>query len=305
MAFGKGKESKEGSDIRRYTGVGSVFVRGINPNKEELEKFFDREMSKDPEYISVKEKDGENIPQIRIDFLVEANSEKYTDRGGNPVNLKTRLAFFIRDTRRVSREGKIQIIDKYGRTAWATQEEVDNHKIPMYSNGKPANLDADYRPAFDGEEDLVKFLIAYLGIPNCQTYNKETKEWKYLPADKLEDCEARLAHIKDYFKGDISEIKEIIGYQPNNQVKILFGVRTDTDGKQYQTFYNRMFLKDGVTKKNSDNYMKLAQDVEDTKNRGALSDTEFVIDDLQEYVIVPTNFNELNSDEDVTPWGNN
>lgn len=303
MAFGKGKESREGTDIKRFTGVGSVFVRGINPNKEELEKFFDREIENDPEYVSTREMEGENIEQVRIDFLVEANPEKYTDRVGNPVNLKTRLSFFLRKIYRTSREGKVQVIDKYGRTAWATAEEVRNHQIPMYSNGKPANLDADYRPAYSGEEDLTKFIIAYLGIPNCQTYNRDTKEWKYLPADQLGDCEARLAHIEDYFKGNFSEIKEIIGYQPNNQVKVLFGVRTSGEGRQYQTFYNRMFLKNSVTKKNSDNYMKLAQDVEDTKNRGALGDTEFIIDDLQEYVIVPTNFNELSSNEDVTPWG--
>lgn len=304
MAFGKGKESKEGSDIKRYTGVGSVFVKGVNPTKEELEKFFDRDIENSPEYVSTVDMQGENIPQVRIDFLVEANAEKYTDRVGNPVNLKTRLSFFLRKIYRTSREGKVQIIDKYGRTAWATAEEIRNHQIPMYSNGKPANLDADYRPAYSGEEDLVKFLIAYLGIPNCQTYNRDTKEWKYLPADQLEDCEARLSHIDDYFKGDFSEIKEIIGYQPTNQVKVLFGVRTSEEGKQYQTFYNRMFLKDSVTKKNSDNYMKLAQDVEDTKSRGALGSTEFTIDDLQEYVIVPTDFNTLNKDEDVTPWGN-
>lgn len=304
MAFGKGKESKEGSDIKRYTGVGSVFVKGINPNKEELEKFFDRDIDNTPEYVSTVDMQGETVQQVRIDFLVEANSAKYTDRVGNPVNLKTRLSFFLRKIYRTSREGKVQVIDKYGRTAWATSEEVRNHQIPMYSNGKPANLDADYRPAYSGEEDLTKFIIAYLDIPNCQTYNKETGEWKYVPADRLPECEARLVHIDDYFKGDFSEIREVIGYQPTNQVKVLFGIRNADDGKQYQTFYNRMFLKDSVTKKNSNNYLKLAQDVEDTKNRGSLSNTEFTIDDLQEYLIVPTDFNKLNEAEDVTPWSN-
>ena len=304
MAFGKGQQSTSGVDFKRFTGVGSVFVKGINPDKEELEKFFGREMENTPEYVSTVEMQGENVQQVRIDFLVETNPDNYKDKAGNPIELKTRLTFFLRKIYRTSREGKVQVIDKYGRTAWATTEEVRNHQIPMYSNGKPANLDTDYRPAYSGEEDLTKFIIAYLGIPNCQTYNKDTKEWKYVSADKLPECEARLAHIEDYFKGDFSEIKEIIGYQPNNEVKVLFGVRTSDDGREYQTFYNRMFLKNSVTKKNSDNYLKLAQDVEDTKNRGALSNTEFIIDDLQEYIVIPTNFNELNSDEDVTPWGN-
>ena len=303
MAFGKGQQSTTGVDFKRFTGVGSVSVKGINPNKEELEEFFGREMENIPEYITTVDMQGDNVQQVRIDFLVEANPDNYKDRAGNPVEFKTRLTFFLRKIYRTSREGKVQVIDKYGRTAWATSEEVRNKQIPMYSNGKPANLDADYRPAYSGEEDLTKFIIAYLGIPNCQAYNRDTKEWTMLPANKLPDSEARLAHIEDYFKGDFSEIREIIGYQPNNEVKVLFGVRTSDEGRQYQTFYNRMFLKNSVTKKNSDNYLKLAQDVEDTKNRGALSNTEFVIDDLQEYVVVPTNFNELSNDEDVTPWG--
>ena len=32
MAFGKAQESKEAPEIKRYTGVGSVFVMGVNPN---------------------------------------------------------------------------------------------------------------------------------------------------------------------------------------------------------------------------------------------------------------------------------
>ena len=208
MAFGKGKESTSGVDFKRYTGVGSVFVKGINPNKEELEKFFGREIENAPEYNTNTEMQGENVQQARIDFLVEASPDKYEDRAGNPVELKTRLTFFLRKIYRTSREGKVQVIDKYGRTAWATSEEVRNKQIPMYSNGKPANLDADYRPAYSGEEDLVKFLIAYLGIPNCQTYNRDTKEWKYLPADQLADCEARLSRIEDYFKGMLAYQEE-------------------------------------------------------------------------------------------------
>ena len=40
MAFGKAQESKEAAEIKRFTGVGSVFVVGVNPNKAELEKIY-------------------------------------------------------------------------------------------------------------------------------------------------------------------------------------------------------------------------------------------------------------------------
>ena len=43
MAFGKAQVSKEATEIKRYTGVGSVFVVGVNPNKSELEKLYERD----------------------------------------------------------------------------------------------------------------------------------------------------------------------------------------------------------------------------------------------------------------------
>ena len=41
MAFGKVSESTEGSgEIKRYVGIGSTYILGVNPNKEELEKIY-------------------------------------------------------------------------------------------------------------------------------------------------------------------------------------------------------------------------------------------------------------------------
>ena len=40
MAFAAGKESTEGSAVKRYTGVAPVFVLAVNPDKAELEKLY-------------------------------------------------------------------------------------------------------------------------------------------------------------------------------------------------------------------------------------------------------------------------
>lgn len=298
MAFGKGNESTEGIQITRYTGVASVLVRGVNPTKEELEKFYGRDIDNAPEYIGTADVNGEQVPQVRLDFLVEADPDKYKNAEGQPIGLKSRVTLFLRKAHRVSSAGKMQIIDKYGRTAWATPQEIEAKQIPVYSNGKPANIDADYRLAYNGEEDLIKFLIAYLNIPSCQRY--VNGEWVMNDASKLSDSEAMLEHIDDYFRGDVKELKSILGYQPNNRVKVLFGVRTAEDGRQYQTVYTRMFLKNNVT-----DYSRLDKEVQETKASGALSTSEFDATELHEYVVAPTDFTqEIEAQPSSTPWGN-
>ena len=304
MAFGQGQVSSEGGSVKRYIGVASVFVLGVNPLKEELEKFYGRTLDNAPEYLGETEVGNTKVPQARLDFIVKADPEKYLDEHNQPLNFVSKVSLFIRKAYRYNKDNtKVQVIDKYGRTAWVTVEQAKAHEVPIYSNG-PANIDKNYRPAYIGEEELIKFLIAYLNIPSCQRYIDG--KWVMNDADKLSDSEASLEHIEDYFKGDFSELKTIIGYQPNNKVKVLFGVRNTDDNKQYQTVYTRMFLKNGVS-----DYSKLDKDVKETQNSGALSTSEFDCTELHEYVVESTNFGEGGVGDAPfppptggnTPWG--
>lgn len=303
MAFGQGQVSSEGGSIKRYIGVASVSVLAINPLKEELEKLYNRTLENAPEYIGEAEINDTKVPQVRLDFIVKADPEKYLDANNQPLDFVSRVSLFIRKAYRYNKDNtKVQVIDKYGRTAWVTIEQAKAHEVPVYSNG-PANIDKDYRPAYVGEEELIKFLIAYLNIPSCQRY--VDGKWVMNDADKLSDSEAMLEHIEDYFKGDFSELKTIIGYQPNNKVKVLFGIRNTDDNKQYQTVYTRMFLKNGVT-----DYSRLDKDVKQTQESGALSTSEFDCTELHEYVVESTNFAPTGGSDTPfppaggqTPWG--
>ena len=201
---------------------------------------------------------------------------------------------FIRKEYRFNKDKtKVQVIDKYGRTAWVTKEQAKNHEIPVYGNGKPANIDKDYRPAYVGEEDITNFLKLFLGIPNVEKWakNEETGRREVVGlVDNPQDCECRLENIEDYFKGKFNEIKDAINLMPNNKIKVLFGVRTTDEGKQYQDVYTRKFLSNSVSA-----YDKLAEDVQNNKDNGAYPNTEFVIADLQEYTVQATNFNNTNN----------
>ena len=293
MAFGKAQVSKEATEIKRYTGVGSVFVVGVNPNKTELEKLYDRELDKDPEYIT--EKDG--VTSARIDFIIKTDP---TAKCNNGIELLTKFSMFIRNEYRFNRDKtKVQVIDKYGRTAWVTKEQAKAHEIPVYKNG-PANIDKDYRPAYVGEEDITNFLKLFLGISNVEKWvkNEATGRREVVGlVDNPQDCECRLENIEDYFKGKFNEIKGAINLMPNNKIKVLFGVRTTDEGKQYQDVYTRKFLSNTVSV-----YDKLAEDVQTNKDNGAYPNTEFVIADLQEYTVQATNFNNTNNDNGDMPF---
>ena len=293
MAFGKAQVSKEATEIKRYTGVGSVFVVGVNPSKAELEKLYDRELDKDPEYLT--EKDG--VTSARIDFIIKTDP---TAKCNNGIELLTKFSMFIRNEYRFNKDKtKVQVIDKYGRTAWVTKEQAKAHEIPVYKNG-PANIDKDYRPAYVGEEDITNFLKLFLGISNVEKWvkNEATGRREVVGlVDNPQDCECTLENIEDYFKGKFNEIKGAINLMPNNKIKVLFGVRTTDEGKQYQDVYTRKFLSNTVSV-----YDKLAEDVQNNKDNGDNNNKKIDDTEIKENTVQATNFNNTNNNNGDMPF---
>ena len=290
MAFSAGKESTESGEFKRYIGVAPVKVLAVNPTKSEQEKLYNTTLDKDPESIGNVNVNGKDVQNVRISFVVKTDEEKCG------IDMTTNVTFFLQNAPRMgSQSGKYQIIDKYGRTAWATEEDIKAKQIPVYSNGKPANIDADYRQAYVGEEELTNFIKNYLNIPNVQKY--VDGEWKLV--DNPSECEARLDKIADYFKGNFTELKSIISLQPNNKIKVMFGVRTSEDGKEYQAVYTRMTLKNGVS-----DYSRLDKDLQEAKQNGAYSTTEFSVCPIKEYKIEATPVDDLLTAPAANPWFN-
>lgn len=290
MAFSAGQVSKEAGVISRYIGVGSVNVVAINPTKAQLEEIFGNEVESDPVYTGVQEQDGKQIRFARLDIVLKTVPEN-----NNGIENTSRMALFIREQYRYNRDQtKVQVIDKYGRTAWVTKEELAAKEVPTYSNGKKANLDPDYRPCYQGEEDVTNFFKAFLNIPSPMVY--KNKEW--VPAENLDDCLARFDSIAKAFSGDFKEFVDAWKLQQANKVKVLYGIRTTNEGKQYQTFYTKMFLRNGQS-----NYDRLEDDVKATQEAGGLSTSEFQVVPLQEYVVNSTPL-EQSAPAGADPFGN-
>lgn len=295
----KGSQTTEAGGSRKlYEGVGIVKVLALNPNKAELEKIYGREIESEPNYLSSVEVDGKQVPTVRLSFVVETDPDK-----NNGISVKTNHTYFLRKVyQKGNQSGKYKVIDKYGRTAWVTKEEAQAHAIPQYANG-PANIDADYRPCYEGEEELTLFIKNLLNIPNVVAYTNGV--WTPNPRVTPADCEVRLDTIDKFFTGDWKELTEALSYQPENTVKLLFGVRNDTDtNRQLQTTYTRMSYKTSVS-----DYSKLAAAIAESKEKGGLSNVEFEICDLKEYVVNPTNLQpsleqvaQANVAGEDTPW---
>lgn len=282
----KGTESKEAQEFKRYIGVAPVFIKAVNPNKAEHEALFNTTLEEAPNYLStVNDQDGNTIQSARIQLVLQPDTEKV----GFEMPLIT-MALFIQNRPRVgAASGKTQVIDKYGRTAWATPEDLAAHRIPVYSNG-PADIDKDYRPAYVGEEELMAFVKAYLCIPDVTTWDPNLR--KMVPNTKVkpEECECRFDNLSGLFKGDFSEIKDALGFQPTNKVKVLLGVRTDQKtGRLYQTVYTKRFLR------NSSNNLgtldkEIQEMIKNAMDNGRSLDTEYEVVPVHEYSVAPTVF---------------
>lgn len=271
MAFSSGKSSIASSP-KRYIGIGTASVLAVNPTREELNKIYGNDSNTDPiVYNSTREIDGKAIPTARISFVIKLDAAD-----NNGIDFITTLNFNLEKRNRVSMDGnKVQVIDEYGRTSWVTQDEFKTKSIPVYANG-PAKISPNYRPILRGEENLVKFLKAFLSIDDIDIFNSTTN--KFETNKSPNDCIINLEHIADYFNGNFNEIKEGIALQPDNKVKILFGVRHSDNNIDYQDFFNSCFLR-----ARQKSIKMLKREFESVKSRGGYPNTDFAIDMISVY----------------------
>ena len=288
MAISRGNASKEAQEFKRYIGVCPVFVKAVNPNKTEHEKLFNTTLEEAPVYVQDKEDaEGNSYKNVRISVVMQPDVEKI----GFDMPLITMPLFVTNQKQFGAKSGKYQVVDKYGRFAWATEAEISAKEIPTYSNGKKADISNDYRIAYVGEEDLTNFIRVFLCIPSITKWDNNEKCMVPNTDVKPEECECRLdiETFEKFFKGDFSEIKDILGFQPTNKVKVCLGVRTDANGKLFQSVYTKKFISNAATNYSSLDKALQADIAYATTHNKALS-TEYSANAVHEYSVTPTTF---------------
>ena len=290
LAIGKTQESKEVSEsgFKRYVGVGSTFVKGVQPTKKEIDEFFGYESQAEPEYV----KDTEQGKEAHITFLLQTDPEAC-----NGIELKTRALFTLRATPAYNKDQtKVQVIDSYGNYTWINVEDAKAGKAIVTASGNPQKIDTKYRMACVGECDLVSFLKKYLCVQDA--FNYVNGVW--VKKEDADNYKFVLENIKDYFKGDFKELKEALKLQPNNKVKLLYGVRTNDEGKQYQAVCTRgeLVLYNNA---NASALTRLERDLTNAKQNGAFQNVDYKVCELQEWTVEPTNLEQPAKSDD--PFG--
>ncbi len=288
LTVGKTGESKEAAEFKRYIGYGSTHVVAVNPKKAELDNLMGYDSQSDPEYIG----SDDNGKWARVTFIVKTDPE-----ANNGIEITSRLSFTLYNTPAYSKDNtKVQVIDDYGNSTWATVEDAKAGNKLMSSNGKELKIANKYRIACRGEADLVAFLKTYLCVDDAFNYVNGTWTLK----DNADDYKFALEHISDYFKGDFSEVKDAIALQPNNKIKLLYGVHTTDEGKQYQTIAtkDRLILRNSAGSKA---FERAEKELMNIKQGGGYATTEFKVQELAEYDVQATDLN--NTPADTTNTG--
>lgn len=208
-------------DNRYFTGVIPYRVILINPTLDELHEKGLTYIKKEPEYQ--KEADFGNGPirTTQVDFWLKSVPTPECD-----YDITTKVTFQIAKNVYVGKTtGKTQYVNRYGRMAWASNE--------LELNSNPYFLNEDARPAYKGEEELYKFLFAWLNM----SYDPDRKI--------LTDCRV---DVEKLFDGDFSELKELVTVGEPYIVRVLTGVRRVEDEengsiKYFQVTYSKYFLK--------------------------------------------------------------
>lgn len=289
MAIAKGNASKEAQEFKRFIGVCPVTVKAVNPNKAEHERLFETTLEEAPAYITDKEDaNGKSYKNARISVVMAPVTEDL----GFEMPLITMSLFITNQKQFGATSGKYQIVDKYGRFAWATEAEINAKEIPTYSTGRKADISNDYRVALVGEETLTNFIRTFLCIPNVTKWDNDNKGMVPNKDVNPADCECRLEKefFEKLFKGDFTEIKEILGFQPNNKIKVCLGVRTDLNsGRLFQSVYTKRFLSNTATNYNSLE-KDLNADIAYAQAHGKNINTEYSAEKVHEYSVTPTTF---------------
>ena len=289
LVVGGSQESKEANGgFKRYVGIGSTRVLALNPNKKKLDELMGYESANEPEYL-LSTDDGK---EARITFIVRTDPDTC-----NGIEITNRYVFTLRPKTDYSKDqSRIRIIDNYGNSAYIPAEDAKAGKA-LEPNVKAVGK---YHIACEGEADLTTFLKTFIRVPYVLTY----VDGAWGVTEDAKKGEFILEHLKEYFKGDFSEIQEVLDMQPNNKVKLLYGVRTTEDNRQYQVIATRgdFILPNNAGPKT---LAKAEKDLAAAKAAGAYSNVDYRIQELQEYVVQPTTFTEAPVQEEShsdLPW---
>jgi hypothetical protein len=207
-------QGKQRTERKLWTGLCQMTVLGFNPTADQIAEWTGWDNPREPSYQG-EDRDGN--PQLRVDVWLKSADEL------DGQHLITNVAYFISDSERPeSSTGKYQYINKKGQTTWVpTKDTVDNisDKVKKYFD-----ISAEPRRTMIGEEDIYNFILAWT---NVNTNDKGTKVHLDTPWGEI-------------VTGDVKDLNALVGQFSG--VKALLGIRTSSEGKEYQDAFRKVIL---------------------------------------------------------------
>ena len=293
MAFAKAQEVKDTPSFDKYLGAVNAHLEAVNPTAEEFNKITGSSI---PQQTYASEVDVVDVEgntkkgfQNRISFL-------YSTEGldGEKIYF-TKTVFFSNSARIGSKTGKIQVVDKWGRFAWATPDEYKGNVIPQYATG-PASISKDYRAAMIGEEELIGIIKAHLGIKAPverlanDKYRQFTDEELNAKSDEYA-CSIEPTDIVKIARGDVKVIKDAI--MVSNDVKAVLSIRHSDKG-DFQSCWKIAKKDTSITNLEKD-WLENKKDNEEVLMNGHIPGN------LMKYQISPTDFSQSKGSEAEKP----
>ena len=256
----------EAKSFVKYVGFTTMRVLAINPDQTQLSGILRHDVDKAPEYVTMEE----GVEQLRIDIWLAPGED------GSPLP-PIKYPVFLKRQPMKSQAGTTKVIDRYGNSAWVTDEEFKAQAVPKTKSGKAAAIIPPYELCCDGQDRLLEFLRAWLNIPVSMSYD-ETKGW--MPKPDLSKSECRLEKMKDYWRGDVSELKQLVTAAANYKIKTLLTVRNvqvNGSEKTYQSIFPKVVQawRDPAA---------IEKEFKRQKDYGGLVGVETYLGDVKEYV---------------------
>lgn len=238
------QNSNQGFEKKLFVGAGQVRVLAVNPTRKELAEVLGQEYVENPEKeefeylkedVEVKyQVDGiektTTATQLNVDFWVQEVKSKEI----------VKIRFMLTNHPSTKKDGsKTQYINQVGQSTWIHDEDnlsewfthfIKRDKMKNVVSTTPKK----YRIAMRGESDLYEFLTKWANL----------NIWE--PSSDI-----LISNNKKFWRGDMSELKQLVGMLENNTVIGQFGVRssikTDEQGNETTVEYQSCFTKAFMT----------------------------------------------------------
>ena len=257
MNFSQGQETEfKPKDL--YLGKDKFKVIAVNPNNKTLKELGLYTSEQEPEYRSKVEVNGKEVNAVNITFIVQSLTT------GNIERVSYRLV----DSDKLSSTGKYLVINNYGGETWLEDSAITSKNMP---SNMQWYIPDGVKKQVQGEKALIDFIRALRRIKNITNQSSEEDKKNSISVFKRED-------LDKLFKGDFTDLRNLITSTPENSVCFLLGVRSNDEGKKYQDIYRELPMQSWQKDSDRNDYLK--SKVEESQQNGRYSNTFYDLSDF-------------------------